>query len=102
MSFSRAPVKRFNDDLPAAANPAPADYDPKLLGPKGTGIAIQRSSRSVSLLFNSLWNETFRLTTFLYPQVLCSQGFNSRPGAVRRLGGGDGRQEGREHQLLQV
>ena len=54
MSFSRAAVKRFNDDLPAAANPAPADYDPKLLGPKGSGIAIQRSSRFVSLLFNSL------------------------------------------------
>ena len=53
MSFSRAPVKRFNDDLPAAANPAPADYDPKLLGPKGTGIALQRSSRSVCPTFTS-------------------------------------------------
>ena len=47
MSFSRAAVKRFNDDMPSAANPAPADYDPKSLGPKGTGIALQRSSRSV-------------------------------------------------------
>ena len=46
MSFSRAPVKRFNDDLPA--NPAPADYDPKVLGPKGSGIALQRSSRSAT------------------------------------------------------
>lgn len=45
MSFSRAAVKRFNDDMPSAANPAPADYDPKSLGPKGTGIALQRSSR---------------------------------------------------------
>ena len=98
MSFSRAPVKRFNDDMPAAANPAPADYDPKLLGPKGSGIAIQRSSRFVSLLFNSLSNEIFRLTSVVSPQVFYSQGFHPRPGAVRRLGS-DGRQEGREHQV---
>jgi hypothetical protein len=43
MSFSRAPVKRFNDDL--SSTPAAADYDPKTMDKGGKGNAAVKSSR---------------------------------------------------------
>ncbi|XP_059093400.1 myosin-11-like [Tigriopus californicus] len=47
MSFSRAPVKRYYDDIPNL--PGPMDYDPKELDKKGKGVADVRSCRFPAL-----------------------------------------------------